>query len=315
MRSAGGGQLRLKRDPAFLKSDLSCVVCHYNLRGLRSNQSCPECGTTIVRSRAGPLLRYAKPASVRHLYRGFWLVQRSTMAAAVLIPLLIIGGLVALVRSVLRQGADEWVVRAAIGAAFFVFIGWVVAASIGFLRAGIGYRQITGDEPTVSRAASWTAPLVMITTAIGFIGFLPIAIIWQLEFLRLNPVLMHVFVAIVWVQSMALDRWLHAVEARLDPLVLRTRPMWMASEWYRVMWLLFELYRYDAATARWMASVGPPIVVGLYWFFVSREGGQIPQILFLVATFPFMIMLTKVWFIRALRHEYDQNGRVHSTST
>ena len=64
----------------LVHSDLSCRECGYNLRGLRHEQTCPECGTDVEWSTHGHLLRYASVRWLRHLYRGTVLL----IAAAVL---------------------------------------------------------------------------------------------------------------------------------------------------------------------------------------------------------------------------------------
>jgi RNA polymerase subunit RPABC4/transcription elongation factor Spt4 len=50
-----------------IASDLACVRCSYNLRELRADSICPECGTAIARSLHGGLLAYADPDWVAHL--------------------------------------------------------------------------------------------------------------------------------------------------------------------------------------------------------------------------------------------------------
>ncbi len=42
-----------------LAVDLKCKKCAYNLRGLREDGRCPECGTPVGLSTRGDLLRFA----------------------------------------------------------------------------------------------------------------------------------------------------------------------------------------------------------------------------------------------------------------
>lgn len=51
-------------------SDVACRRCGYNVRGLRADGLCPECGTPIGLSTHGDLLRYADPAWVEKLRLG-----------------------------------------------------------------------------------------------------------------------------------------------------------------------------------------------------------------------------------------------------
>lgn len=50
--------------------DTTCRRCGYNLRGLREDGRCPECGTAIGLSTRGDLLRFADPDWVEKLARG-----------------------------------------------------------------------------------------------------------------------------------------------------------------------------------------------------------------------------------------------------
>jgi hypothetical protein len=51
-------------------ADRACRRCGYNVRGLRAEGLCPECGTPIGLSTHGDLLRYADPAWVEKLRLG-----------------------------------------------------------------------------------------------------------------------------------------------------------------------------------------------------------------------------------------------------
>lgn len=53
-----------------INADLVCRRCGYNLRGLREEGRCPECGTAIGLSTRGDLLRFADPAWVEKLALG-----------------------------------------------------------------------------------------------------------------------------------------------------------------------------------------------------------------------------------------------------
>lgn len=67
-------QLRLDAD-GHLDQNVPCVRCSYNLRGLRPENTCPECGTAVGRSLQGNLLRFAPPEWVETLTSGMnWIV-------------------------------------------------------------------------------------------------------------------------------------------------------------------------------------------------------------------------------------------------
>jgi len=88
----------MTRDPASavrvdenggLAEDIACRKCGYNLRGLRTEGVCPECGTAVGRSLYGDFLRYCDPAWVRTLAKGM-----NWIAAAVIVRVVLgcIGG-------------------------------------------------------------------------------------------------------------------------------------------------------------------------------------------------------------------------------
>lgn len=60
---------------ATLDHDRPCLSCGYNLRGLPTSGSCPECGTPVERSLRGNLLLYSSPDYVASLHRGVFLIQ------------------------------------------------------------------------------------------------------------------------------------------------------------------------------------------------------------------------------------------------
>lgn len=72
-RSSAPGQVANKKDAASA-SDLLCVHCGYNLRGLVPDGRCPECGTLIARSIRGDLLSAADPAWLTRVSQGQTLI-------------------------------------------------------------------------------------------------------------------------------------------------------------------------------------------------------------------------------------------------
>src|SRR5688572_8897843 len=55
-------------------SDVPCRKCSYNLRGLRLDGRCPECGRAVGLSVQGDLLRFSDPTWLRTLQRGVKLI-------------------------------------------------------------------------------------------------------------------------------------------------------------------------------------------------------------------------------------------------
>jgi len=69
--------------------DLLCVACGYNLRTLRRDQNCPECGTPVTRSMCGNLLSASDPHWLARICRGQALIYASCV-------LLLVGPMLAL---------------------------------------------------------------------------------------------------------------------------------------------------------------------------------------------------------------------------
>lgn len=62
-----------------VRADLACRECSYNLRGLRFDQSCPECGTAVEWTTHGHQLRFASIRWLRNLHRGTRLIIAATI--------------------------------------------------------------------------------------------------------------------------------------------------------------------------------------------------------------------------------------------
>lgn len=71
--------------------DIACVRCGYNLRTLRQEATCPECGTAVERSLQGNLLCLADPEWVGRLARGLnWTVKGIYGAIGILIGMFMV---------------------------------------------------------------------------------------------------------------------------------------------------------------------------------------------------------------------------------
>src|SRR5579862_1383750 len=68
--------------PGVVEKDAPCRRCGYNVRGLKTDGLCPECGAPVGTAVFGDLLKYSQPAWVRSLARGaafiywgfFWII-------------------------------------------------------------------------------------------------------------------------------------------------------------------------------------------------------------------------------------------------
>ncbi len=76
-----------------VSTDVACRKCGYNLRSLRLDGVCPECGTAVMVSIQGDLLRFSDPAWIRLLSRGMrlilWGIVSYILAVIALVVLLI----------------------------------------------------------------------------------------------------------------------------------------------------------------------------------------------------------------------------------
>lgn len=68
---------------AVIAADTPCVICGYNLRGLKASGLCPECGSPILRSTQGDLLQHADPAWLGKLLLGVRLKLWNTLLGLV----------------------------------------------------------------------------------------------------------------------------------------------------------------------------------------------------------------------------------------
>lgn len=73
--------------------DLDCKKCGYNLRGLREDGRCPECGTPVGLSTRGDLLRFSDPDWVESVAKGL----------AIILWMILIGILMGIVGGILGR--------------------------------------------------------------------------------------------------------------------------------------------------------------------------------------------------------------------
>jgi hypothetical protein len=70
-----------------VEDDIACIRCDYNLRTLRLDAVCPECGSPVGLTVRDDLLRYADPQWVQQLASGSrWILLSTGLAAIVALP-------------------------------------------------------------------------------------------------------------------------------------------------------------------------------------------------------------------------------------
>lgn len=68
-----------------IDTDLPCLRCGYALRGLRCDNSCPECGTPVFPSLHGDFLFHADASWLRSVHIGIRMITGSLIGTAILI--------------------------------------------------------------------------------------------------------------------------------------------------------------------------------------------------------------------------------------
>lgn len=153
-----------------LHESTPCVRCGYDLRGLRIDRVCPECGTPVAHTLGGDRLSLADPRWLATITRGQGLLAIGSIAAVVLVLAMLIiaftGGIfsppsrspdatVRVVSLVLRSG----------------FVGALILASVGAFMATAREPRDTGREPMLSarRLAriAVTATVVLVIVGLG----------------------------------------------------------------------------------------------------------------------------------------------------
>jgi len=99
--------------------DLACRRCGYNLRGLRPEGRCPECGAAIGLSCYGDLLRFADPKWVETLARGATLVLWGTVVA-------VLGGLMVVGVALITGNRPLAVFLGLIGGVVALYGAWLI---------------------------------------------------------------------------------------------------------------------------------------------------------------------------------------------
>lgn len=136
---------------AVIAADTPCVICGYNLRGLRHGGRCPECGSPINRSVYGDFLRYADSVWLKKLLLGVRLKLWNIVIGFVL------GAPAGIAAILLRRGGPPILTGLQI-------IGGAIGIAAVFL--------ITAQEPrtALSEDAVTLRKAVRLCTIIAFVG-------------------------------------------------------------------------------------------------------------------------------------------------
>ncbi|MBU0617079.1 MAG: hypothetical protein KKI02_05135 [Planctomycetes bacterium] len=129
-----------------IAEDKICIDCGYNLRGLKTDGRCPECGGEVAASLRGHELNYASLPWLRSVRRGFRLIKR-----AILLSLL------AVVVTIVIEEAWEALhpgTPLPPSVSFLIFGALITLTS---LLALYGFALATGAEPRLAyRGEGWS---------------------------------------------------------------------------------------------------------------------------------------------------------------
>jgi hypothetical protein len=155
-----------------------CIACGYDLRGLAEDGACPECGTSVARSRMGDRLAGADPGWLKRIALGQTMVSVGLSACLCSIVLVLIAVvLMAILRATITPAPI--VVTLALVPAAIAFYGGLLACAIGAFPVTSLDPRSTLTEATLSprRVARWAmVALLTVVTAIYALRFLwPVA--------------------------------------------------------------------------------------------------------------------------------------------
>jgi hypothetical protein len=256
--------------PDLAATDVPCLSCGYNLRGLSDSGRCPECGTPIVRSLMGNLLEFSSANYIESLRRGATIVKASILLS-------IISTLLLLLLSILNaavvtaSGALHTAIQTAYGVAAVVCLGSSVAFYAGWWLLSDPDPAIVGSETgaTHRRVLRVTAAAGAATTALSSVAQLgaPAPASAAMPGGVIGTITMAAGIAgtIAWIvmyfASMRYARWL---APRLpDP--------WVDARAKLLTWLGPVLYIFGC-------GVGAIVALVFYWNLVERIRAHLSRI-------------------------------------
>jgi len=236
--------------PLSVQSDIPCLGCGYNLRGLPPQGLCPECGRPIELSLRGNLLRYAEPRRLGILIRGLRMVQGSVTAVILgLVAAATTFGLGALLVPWFGRDIWPWVPRLA-------FI--VLFAPIAYLPViyPLGWWLATQPDPAESPQDRTRRLMLRISALL----FFPVYSIWlarpMLGWPWLGAPLMvevstHIAFGLIWLHTYLMVRCLRDLYHRCHPP--------NAGE-AREQWAKFN------SALKW-CELFPAFLIGIHWIY------------------------------------------------
>lgn len=106
-------------DCGTVEADLQCVCCGYNLRGLATSGSCPECGSPVATSTVGLALEHADPEWLGRVDLGLRM-----LCSAPLLLLILVGVVTVAALCGFRPPAKWWTSAKALSSGWGVVALW-----------------------------------------------------------------------------------------------------------------------------------------------------------------------------------------------
>ncbi len=146
-----------------IAEDRFCVDCGYNLRGLKRDGRCPECGVEVAASLVGHELHAASLPWLRTVRRGF-VELRAAIVLALLVGLLVIT--IRVLLDTLYRGALAGL-PAISGLFGLLFLPPALLAALGFVRATTVEPRVAHRGEGYSRRR-WTRILTLVSLLLWF---------------------------------------------------------------------------------------------------------------------------------------------------
>ncbi|MCG3124141.1 MAG: hypothetical protein GIKADHBN_02584 [Phycisphaerales bacterium] len=149
---------------ALVEGDRACVKCSYNLRGLRVDGRCPECGHAVADSLRGTLLEFAAPEYVARVNSGLSLVLTAILLMIISTVLTFLG----------EFAGSSTGYRAEIALVTSLFaLGVSAMGLVGYLRYSTPDPGFIGTErPDASRKVLRTAVIIQASISM-------LLVVWQ----------------------------------------------------------------------------------------------------------------------------------------
>ncbi len=240
-------------------SPCPCFKCSYDLRGLRMDGNCPECGTPVADSLRGILLQFADKEYIAQITSGVSLVLNAILLTVVAMVLNIAATAIG-AASGFAPGNVQLIVS-------IMMFGLAIMSCIGYFRFATPDPGFTGTEypDTARRIIRFVVVIQIVIAVIQFIaGLLTLSSLGSLTdgigpVLLVGTIVFGLISLVAWaVLIISVMSYLHWLGKRIPDAHIERR-----SKMYR--WLLPVIYVFGA-----LLVIGPLIALVMYWNLLDR---------------------------------------------